>query len=114
MALRKRKVDVFVRVEQNRQLAEALDMKTTRPIKAAIASKLPDAFESPESSSIARATYDESAKMLLVGIKKGPNLTQEYVYSGVEPHQWAEFVTAKSKGQYFNTRIRPLFAGKPL
>lgn len=88
--------------------------QTKRPTRAEKVAPppLPDSFESPESSVIAGARYDAASMTLTVDIRKGPNVTQEYVYSNVKADVWAEFVTAESKGKYFSAAIRPMFAGR--
>lgn len=68
---------------------------------------VPMSFQSPESSSIDGAEYNESSQTLRVLFRKGP----PYTYSGVPRAVWAGFVTATSKGAYFTSTIRPLYAG---
>ena len=35
-----------------------------------------------------------------------------YVYEGIEPHLWKEFVEAESKGHFFSARVRPFIVGR--
>lgn len=124
-AQRRKRPDIDVRIQHNRELAAELDRrgrmtmaKADRRAKPhelpAELAELPDSFESPESSIVASANYDEGTRLLMVALRKGPNVTKEYTYDGFPLMEWAEFVTAPSKGQYFSERIRPRYKGRPL
>jgi hypothetical protein len=131
-AQRRKRPDIDMRIQHNRELADQLDRRLMmtqrgglRPVKANHRSRrgaappvelpdVPDAFETPESSVIAGASYDATARMLLVSIRRGPNVSKDYIYNGYPASEWAEFATAESKGKYFSERIRPRYTGKPL
>ena len=69
---------------------------------------IPLSFESPESSSLAGASYDPDCRQLTVVFKDG----KTYDYPGIEPQMWVAFMEAGSKGGYFMWHIRPMFTGK--
>lgn len=69
---------------------------------------IPWSFESPDSSSIASATYDIDTGMLSVTFKTGNIYDCQLFPLDV----WIDFERSTSKGQFFSTRIRPLFAMK--
>lgn len=133
-ATQRKRVNIDERILHNRQLADQLDGRLTMATQRGTLRRakadsrgngkhhetpvemptMPDAFETPESSVIAGASYDASARMLLVSVKRGPNVSKDYIYNGYPAHEWAEFVQADSKGKYFSERIRPRYVGKPL
>lgn len=90
--------------------AEGLDIDST---------PLLDAFESPESSLIARATYHHESQYLSVWLRKVPGLHESdtaevtvcYTFGAVSRSLWDEFAASPSKGAFFNQRIRPFFHG---
>ena len=87
--------------------------KRTRKIKeneAAVA-ELPTSFESPESSTIASASYDPLRLELTITFHYRQ---RPYLYGGISGDLWAGFVMASSKGKYFSDMIRPLYLGRPL
>lgn len=71
---------------------------------------LPMAFESPESSSIAGATYDPLTQVLTVSFRG----QSTYAYAGVEPQLWRDLLMAESKGTFFAHIIRPFYSGRKL
>lgn len=73
--------------------------------------EVPSSFESPESSLIARAEYDVTTCIAVVDIKAGPSRVVQYTYS-FPPDVWEEWEQAESKGSYFSTVIRPMYAGR--
>lgn len=75
---------------------------------------LPLSFESPESGTIHGASYDPDARRLVIEFRgHGPeDVYRTYIYEGVEPVLWQEFLTAPSKGQFFSARIRPWISGR--
>lgn len=73
--------------------------------------RVPDSFESPESSSIAGASYEEGSQTLSVTFKRARDARERYDYPSVPAELWAEFVMATSKGEFFAARIRPLYKG---
>lgn len=74
----------------------------------------PLSFESPESSTIERASYDPDTQTLTVEFKRAPKDKTDtiYTYSGVSAETWEAFEQAPSKGTHFVKRIRPLHAGR--
>lgn len=76
--------------------------------------RIPLGFDSPESSTILGARYDEAEKALTVRFKRGKSerTASTYLYQGVTLDLWAEFCKAESKGHFFATRIRPNFKGE--
>lgn len=81
-------------------------------IPAQSAPELPEelalAFTSPESSTIQGADYDPDTETLRVTFRHEGMV---YRYMGVSPLIWREFSEAKSRGKFFQERIRPLFMG---
>lgn len=70
-------------------------------------------FDSPESSTIAGASYDNAAQELAVRFKQdGEHPPRVYTYAGVDVITWAQFLAAKSKGKFFSASIRTTFEGK--
>lgn len=70
-------------------------------------------FESPDSGTIASASFDGNGAMV-VYFKRGPGRDhQRYDYTNIPQELWAQFATAESKGKFFSTQIRPHYAGKP-
>ena len=81
--------------------------------------EIPNSFESPESSSVAGASYNFETQQMRVRLLRSlmpgaPPDEKPYAYEGVPLHLWADFVVAESKGQFFNARIRPIFGGRKL
>lgn len=72
----------------------------------------PLSFESPESSSIVQASYDPDTLVLTVQFRRDRDAPDIWVYTGIQPQLWTEFLEAGSKGHYFASRIRPLHPGK--
>lgn len=71
-------------------------------------------FESPESSTIASAYFSKDNGHMTVFFRRGPSRDNErYDYSGIPVDLWERFAAAESKGHFFSTQIRPLYAGKP-
>ncbi len=71
-------------------------------------------FESPESSTIQGASYDaESLRMVIDFVDKDSATgARMYVYGNIDADLWRDFYQARSKGQFFSTRIRPMYAGR--
>lgn len=70
-------------------------------------------FESPESGTIASASFDGLGGMV-VYFKRGPRRdNQRYDYTNIPLELWEQFASAESKGKFFSTQIRPMYAGKP-
>lgn len=90
-------------------------IKGGRPVKADsrphVEVTVPDSFESPESSTIAGASYDANTLTLMVTFKRKGDIRERYDYPGVPASLWKEFTLAPSKGQFFGARIRPLYQG---
>ena len=61
-----------------------------------------------KSSSIAAVSYSQAEELLEVEFVLGT----AYQYRPVPPDLHAGFLTASSKGHYFNTNIRPHFSAK--
>jgi hypothetical protein len=99
--------------DYNPEREQKLSTIKGRPMKAhdtaPVETKVPDSFESPESSTIAGASYQDGT--LSVMFKRGAGARERYDYSGIPAELWAEFVMADSKGQFFGARIRPLYRG---
>jgi hypothetical protein len=85
-------------------------MREANPATTTTTTTIPDSFESPESSTIASACYDNATAVLSVQFKRAKGKLDRYDYT-VPPELWAEFVAAESKGQFFAARIRPLYPG---
>lgn len=62
------------------------------------------------SSLIQRAVYDPGKQTLAVTFATG----RTYLYFAVPPDIYSEFITAPSRGQYFNWRIRDQYEFKEL
>lgn len=75
---------------------------------------IPLGFDSPESSTILGARYDEENKALTIRFKRSKNerTSSIYLYQGVTLDLWVEFCRAESKGHFFATQIRPNFKGE--
>lgn len=73
---------------------------------------IPDSFESPESSLIVRASYDEEQQVLSLYFRKTKKEGEKHYDYNIPPALWAEFVQAPSKGAFFSQRIRPWFGGR--
>lgn len=69
---------------------------------------IPLSFESPESGTVTSARYDPDTRQLFVALRKA---AVTYRYTAIDMPLWEEFVQAKSKGQFFAARIRPLYVG---
>lgn len=92
---------------------------TAAPAPTGSGTEVPNSFESPESSSVAGASYNFETqqmrvRLLRVIVTGAPPDEKSYAYEGVPPHLWADFVAAASKGQFFNARVRPIFVGRKL
>lgn len=61
----------------------------------------PEAFESPESSTIKEAMYYPASKLLIVVFRE----TGPYSFQGVEMKLWAQFKLAESKGVFLAEHI---------
>src|SRR3954466_5560459 len=59
---------------------------------------LPLTFESPESKSIAWATYDPDTRVLVINFSGSGGA--RYAYDGITLDQWREFYQADSKGAH--------------
>jgi hypothetical protein len=68
----------------------------------------PDSFESPESATIASATYNTETQMLTIYFRHGAG----YDYAAFPYPLWRDFTQADSKGSFFAARIRPLYTGR--
>jgi hypothetical protein len=66
---------------------------------------LPSARVKLESRSLAAATYDERRQMLQLDFRDGTR----YLYSGIAPKLYREFLCASSQGSFFNRHIRTDF-----
>jgi hypothetical protein len=64
----------------------------------------------PRSSLIQRAIYDGAKQTLAVTFTAG----RTYLYFGISPDLYSEFVTAPSQGQFFNWRIRDQYEFREL
>ena len=78
------------------------------PLPVEPENEVPTEFSTPGSSSVIAATYDPQTRQMCVIFKGGA----VYVYEGIEPHLWREFVEAESKGHFFSARVRPFIAGR--
>lgn len=67
-------------------------------------------FDSPDSSSIARAAYLPDSRELRVTFRR-KTLEVTYTYANVPQSLWEEFDAATSKGTFFGKHIRPLYSG---
>lgn len=80
------------------------------PAKAQRA-RLPRArFAMSRSSLIQRAVYDASEQTLAVTFTTG----RTYLYFGINADLYAAFMTAPSRGQFFNWRIRDQYEFREL
>lgn len=70
---------------------------------------IPLSFDSPESSTLLRAVYDPTTLVLEVIFK---HQLMAYRYFEVPVLVWEGFLRAKSRGQFFQQRIRPLFTSE--
>ena len=71
-------------------------------------------FDSPESSSVAGASYNFETEVLTVRLRRKDEGEVVYRYGNVPLNIWQEFDAAPSKGVYFSRFIRPMFGGKPV
>lgn len=78
-----------------------------------ITNLIPRSFESPESSTIIRATYDPETLTMRVTFKKVP-VEATYQYNKFPAETWVDFEQAESKGVYFSKFIRPFYVGHPV
>lgn len=70
-------------------------------------------FETPDSSLILSASYDEGTMTATVVLKDSKNMGVEKVYDyALPPDLWNEWVQATSKGAFFNKAIRPMYQGR--
>ncbi len=58
--------------------------------------------DTPESSNIARLSYDEENSTLTVEFRNG----KRYSYLDVHYETWNEFISAPSAGKFFNQHIQ--------
>lgn len=63
-----------------------------------------------DSSTIRAIGYREKTQELVVKFHNG----SDYVYSGVPPETWEEFLHAGSKGQYLHQHIKPVYSFEKL
>lgn len=86
----------------------------TRKIKEGfeVLSETPSSFESPESSLIAGASYDNVSWAMDVTFKRTREESDTYRYERISPALWKGFSESTSKGAFFNQQIRPLSLGK--
>lgn len=100
----------------------AADPADSRPVEGEVRrapAEVPTSFESPESSSVAGASYNFETQQMRVRLLRAlvagaPPDEKSYAYEGVPLFLWADFVAAASKGGFFNARIRPIFVGRRL
>ena len=100
--------------ERTERQTTALDAVRGRAMKAKrqpAEVRVPDSFESPESSTIGGGSYDSETQTLSVMFIRKGDVRERYDHVGIPPQLWAEFVMAESKGQFYNARIRPLYKG---
>lgn len=64
-----------------------------------------DSFDSPESSWIEGAEYDQETKVLIIETEK-----QEYTFVDVPIEVWEGFKNAPSKGSYYHKNIRDKYS----
>lgn len=70
-------------------------------------------FDSPESSLIQEATYDPDTRIARVRLRPDRKHTTGKTYDYDLPAKvWTEWTLAPSKGTFFSTRIRPMYAGR--
>lgn len=83
--------------------------KHTRKVKEleAVLGETPNFFDSPDSKSILRADYYPGEEKMVVHFRGG----SVYAYANIPSALWVEFYQAASKGKFFATSIRPMFAG---
>lgn len=77
---------------------------------------IPSSFDSPESSTIAGATYDFSTENLVIEFKSLNARPATYDYPSFPLREgaagnWRGFTEADSKGRYFAQLIRPFYVG---
>lgn len=92
-----------------------------RRVSEPSAAVVPDSFESPESSLIARADYFRETHVMMLTLNSvrsvhGMPKKEEVLYrfDGFPENTWNEFAQAASKGTFFNKVIRPFWVGKEL
>lgn len=75
---------------------------------------VPTSFESPESSTIAGASFERTTGILTVEFKRGSRerTPKRYVYENFPSLKWLDFLEADSKGAFFAKEIRPFFVGR--
>lgn len=69
-----------------------------------------ETFESPDSSTIAKAEYDRSDNRLSVWFKRKSG-SPRYDYRNIPLALWEAFKEAESKGIFFSQQIRPVYDG---
>lgn len=67
-----------------------------------------ECVDSPESSSIASATYDTETEVMVITFRAG----RVYEYPRIPRGVWDLYVSAQSKGTCFSHNIRPLYVGR--
>lgn len=72
------------------------------------AMETPLSFESPDSASIEKASYDPKTETMLVTLRPG----KTYGYGNIPAATWKQFVDAPSKGKFFQSAIRPNHLGR--
>lgn len=115
----RKKVDIGVQRKMADELDEQLaSIRRPAPLKARLNAMedndIPTAFDSPESSVIAGASYDPMTRTLICEVKRGPNVTKAYRYDGFPEEEWVAFVQSPSKGNFFSRRVRAIYSGKAL
>lgn len=105
--------------DASRSAAAAPDRRPAEGEVGRAPQEVPTSFESPESSSVAGASYNFETQQMIVRLLRSlvpgaPPDEKPYAYEGVPPFLWAEFVAAASKGSFFNARIRPIFVGRKM
>lgn len=79
---------------------------------AAPIATVPLSFESPESSSIASATYYLDTHKLSVSFYTPTKEIKTYELEAVPLSIWEPFCRAESKGSHYNQYIRPFFPAR--
>lgn len=90
--------------------------RLTRKEKIAMAeiTDVPLSFDSPDSASVVRASYDPRTAQLTVELKRTRGITATYIYDSYPSKEWIDFEAAPSKGKFFAGRIRPLYSGRQI
>lgn len=72
-------------------------------------------FESPESSTIHGADYDDQTSILVVHFKSASGArVSSYQYDGVSVEAWEALRCSESKGRHFAKEIKQKFQAKAL